>query len=182
MATMLSRSSRSFLGTLYQIGFMISFLGACDKLYDYWKGKNDGRKNAANWVSRTICISHVINLYDEAIAAQRARIAAELDAVAAARENVIDNNRIFRWEGYYTICTWKLSGIVDNNLIVDNDHIIDNNLILGEGDIIPPAQASFEALMAKPHASRSHKSRELLMTTIFRRWYEFRTCYINRVG
>ena len=76
----------------------------------------------------------------------------------------------------------NVSGIVDNNLIVDNDHIIDNNLILGEGDIIPPAQASFEALMAKPHASRSHKSRELLMTTIFRRWYEFRTCYINRVG
>ena len=147
MATMLSRSSRSFLGALYQIGFMISFLGACDKLYDYWKGKNDGRKNAANWVSRTICISHVINLYVEAIAAQRAGIAAELDAVAAARENVIDNNRI-----------------------------------LGEGDIIPPAQASFEALMAKAHASRSHKSRELLMTTIFRRWYEFRTCYINRVG
>ena len=81
--------------------------------------------------------------YVEAIAAQRARIAAELDAVAAARENVIDNNRILGERGIIPSAHENVSGIVDNNLIVDNDHIIDNNLILGEGDIIPPAQASF---------------------------------------
>ena len=84
--------------------------------------------------------------YEEAIAARRARIAA--DDAAAGRANVINNYRI-----------------VDDNLIVDN------NRILGEGDI-PPAQESLDALMIRAHAARIHKARELVMNQALR-WDEF---------